>query len=172
MNDNPIHVRVFGSEPTRRLRRLRRFFAGMLSYVYRKGYLYGAFVDQRLVGVIGMLPPGLCKLSLYDLLRLSPSLLFSNSPIGTIRLAVWLGTWARIDPATPHWHLGPLAIDPAWQQQGIGTQMFEFVCNKGSGNSLYLETDKLSNVRLYERFGFTTLDTPRILNVPSWVMMR
>ena len=62
--------------------------------------------------------------------------------------------------------------DPAWQQQGIGTQMFEFVCNKGTGNSLYLETDKLSNVRLYERFGFVTLDTPRILDVPSWVMMR
>lgn len=98
--------------------------------------------------------------------------LISNSPIGIVRLAIWLGTWARIDPATPHWHLGPLAVDSAWQGQGIGTQLMEFACNKAVNDYLYLETDKLSNVQLYEKFGFVTIATPTILATPSWVMGR
>lgn len=172
MHDNPIHVRVFGPATLLRQRRLRRFFPGLLAYVHRKGSIYGAFSDQELVGVIGMLPPKRCKPSAYEFLRLLPSLLISNSPIGIVCLAIWLGTWARIDPATPHWHLGPLAVDSAWQGQGIGTQLMEFACNKAVNDYLYLETDKLSNVQLYEKFGFVTIATPTILATPSWVMGR
>lgn len=172
MLDNPIHIRVFGTASTLRQRRLRRFFPGLLAYVYRKGDLYGAFADQTLVGVIGMLPPKQCKPSAYDFLRLLPSLVISNSPAGVVRLAIWLGTWAKMDPIKPHWHLGPLSVNPAWQQQGVGTQLLEFACSKGANDHLYLETDKLSNVKRYEKFGFTTLATPSILATPSWVMMR
>ncbi len=172
MNDNPIHIKVFGAEPVLRERRLRRIFSGLLPYVKRKGDLYGAFADGTLVGVVGMLPPRHCKPSFADFLQLLPSLLTSNSPIGTMRLAIWLSTWASIDPATPHWHLGPLSVDPAWQGRGIGTQLIEFVASKGVGDDLYLETDKLSNVELYAKFGFSILNTPTILGTPSWVMMR
>lgn len=172
MRDNPIHIKVFGSDPALRERRLKRLFPGLLGYVHRKGSLYGVFTDDNLIGVLGMLPPKTCKPSFSDFLRLLPRLLTSHHPFGTLRLAIWLGTWARIDPATPHWHLGPLAIAPAWQRQGVGTQMIEFAFSKCSDGTLYLETDKLSNVELYERFGFSTVATPTILAIPSWVMMR
>lgn len=172
MNDNPIHIKVFGAEPTLRERRLKRLFPALLNYVYRKGSLYGTFVDNQLIGVLGMLPPSTCKPSFTDLLRLMPRLLTSNNPIGTLRLIIWLGTWAKIDPATPHWHLGPLAIAPQWQYKGVGTQMIEFAFSKCTAGNLYLETDKQSNVELYERFGFSTVATPVILSTPSWVMMR
>jgi len=117
MNDNPIHVQVFGSLPALREHRLRRFIPGLIAYVHRKGNLYGAFAKGTLVGVLGMLPPKNCKPSPLDTLRLMPTLLTSNSPAGTLRLAKWLSTWARIDPAAPHWHLGPLAVAPSWQHQ-------------------------------------------------------
>lgn len=172
MIDNPIHIKVFGSDAALRERRLRRFFPGLLAYVHRKGSLYGAFADSTLVGVLGMLPPKSCKPSFYDLLRLMPTLLTSNSPAGTLRLAIWLSNWAKIDPPTPHWHAGPLSVAPAWQGQGVGTQLIEYACSKAPGASLYLETDKLSNVQLYQRFGFSTVATPLILATPSWVMMR
>lgn len=172
MHDNPIHIQVFGQANSLRKSRLKRFFRGLLAYVYRKGELYGAFANQTLIGVIGMLPPTHCKPSAYDFLRLLPTLVTSNSPIGTVRLAVWLSTWARLDPTTPHWHLGPLAVDPEWQKKGVGTQLLQFVCKQGAGDNLYLETDKQSNVNLYEKFGFSTLATPTILKTPSWVMMR
>ncbi|HZJ91666.1 MAG TPA: GNAT family N-acetyltransferase [Thiopseudomonas sp.] len=170
MNDNPIHIKVFGSDPALRQRRLQRFFSGMLAYVERKGSLYGSFSDETMIGVLGMLPPGHCKPSFGDILRLLPTLLTSNSPIGTIRLAIWLSRWAKIDPATPHWHLGPLSVDPAWQGQGIGTQLIEYAYSICTGAELYLETDKLSNVELYKKFGFSILDTPSILATPSWLM--
>lgn len=172
MRDNPIHIRVFGTVATLRQQRLQRFFPGMLNYLYRKGYLYGIFNDECLIGVLGMLPPGHCQPSMLDLLRLLPTLLTSNSLAGTARLVTWLSTWARIDPTTPHWHLGPLSVAPAWQGQGIGTQLIEFACSQGQEDNLYLETDKQSNVELYAKFGFSTLATLTTLDIPSWVMMR
>lgn len=172
MYDNPIHIKVFGADTALRKRRLQRFFPGMLAYVYRKGDLYGAFIDNSMIGVLGMLPPGHCKPSLTDMLRLLPRLLTSNNLLGTIRLAVWLSSWARIDPTTPHWHLGPLSVARTWQSRGVGTQMIEYASNKCTGADLYLETDKLSNVELYERFGFSILTAPSMLGIPSWVMIR
>src|SRR5699024_8674445 len=90
MLDNPLHIKVFGADTRLRARRLKRFFAGMLVYIQRKDSLYGVFVDGRLIGVLGMLPPRRCKPSLVDSLRLLATLLSSNSPIGTLRLAIWL----------------------------------------------------------------------------------
>ncbi|MGO1659033.1 MAG: GNAT family N-acetyltransferase [Marinobacter sp.] len=172
MNNNPIHIQVFGASPALRERRLRRLFRGLLAYVHHKGDLYGAMVDGDLIGVLGMLPPKKCKPSPGDWLRLMPTLLTSNSPVGTFRLAIWLSTWARIDPLAPHWHLGPLAVKPSWQHRSVGTQLMEHALNKGSGESFYLETDKLINVGFYEGFGFSVLATPSVLATSSWVMMR
>lgn len=172
MNDNPIHIQVFGTQSDPREKRLKRFFPALLAYVLRKHGLYGAFHGQTLVGVLGMLPPNNCKPSLREIAQLLPTLLTSTPPTGTLRLAIWLGTWTRIDPSPRHWHLGPLAVEPAWQQKGIGTQLIHYACKKGAGENLYLETDKLSNVEFYERFGFSTLSTPTILATPSWTMMR
>ena len=172
MSDNPIHIKVFGAQPALRERRLKRFFPGLLTYVQRKGGLYGAFADGLLIAVLGMLPPNNCKPSISDLWQLLPTLLTSNSPMGTLRMAIWLSTWASIDSATPHWHLGPLAVAPVRQQQGIGTQLMEYALHKGPGDTFYLETDKLSNVEFYQGFGFSILAQPTILGTQSWVMMR
>lgn len=173
MRDNPLHVRVFGQPDAPRVRRLTRLFRGLLAYVHRKGTLVGAFNGRELVGVIGLLPPRHCKPTVRDMPGLLPALLTSASnPSGLMRLAVWLGTWARIDPAEPHWHLGPLAVTPAWQGSGIGTRLTEHALRHGKGDCFYLETDKPANVIFYERFGFTVLATPEILGTPSWVMIR
>lgn len=171
MADNPIHIKVFGTERQLRERRLARLFPALLHYVQRKGSLYGTFVDGELIGVLGMLPPHSCQPTLLDLCRLLPRLLTASHPFGLLRLVIWLGTWAKIDPAAAHWHLGPLAIAPAWQHKGAGTQMIEFAFSQCLDASLYLETDKQSNVELYQRFGFNTVATPTILGVTSWVMM-
>lgn len=37
MNNNPIHIKVFGADPVLRERRLQRMFSGLLIYVHRKG---------------------------------------------------------------------------------------------------------------------------------------
>ena len=176
MCDNPLHIKVFGQSEKKRQRRLRRFFLGMLAFVERKGWLYGAFVEQRLVGVLGVFAPNHCTPSIIDAMRLIRYLLFSNSLFGLLRMAIWLGSWAKLNPRTPHWHLGPLAVDPNWQGQGIGRKLLERAIeqadNAKENAPLYLETDKLENVRYYKKFGFYTIDTPIILGTQSWLMLK
>lgn len=172
MCDNPIHVRVFGSDRPRRLLRLQRFFPGLLDYLARKGELHGACADGQLAGIVGMLPPGHCRPSIRDILRMLPGILRSNSPLGSVRTLYWLARWARLDPAEPHWHLGPLAVDPDWQGQGAGHQLMQYACQRCTGALLYLETDTPENVALYQTIGFRTHAHVRLLGYDCWLMTR
>ena len=125
MCDNPLHIKVFGQSEKKRQRRLRRFFLGMLAFVERKGWLYGAFVEQRLVGVLGVFAPNHCTPSIIDAMRLIRYLLFSNSLFGLLRMAIWLGSWAKLSPVPIG--IGPLAVDRAGRvrhwPKAIGTQL-------------------------------------------------
>jgi len=42
----------------------------------------------------------------------------------------------------------------------------------GTGAPAYLETDKRENVRLYQRFGFSIVESAEVLAVPNWFMSR
>lgn len=172
MLHNPIHIKVFGADEQRRLQRLQYFFPALLAYVYKKGQLEGAFDGQRLVGVMGALPPHHCTPTVPDGMRMLPSILRANNPIGWYRIAIWLGTWARLDPTEGHWHLGPLAVDRDYRRQGIGSRLFTQSLDKNDGFPFYLETDMLRNVQLYERYGFEVTATPTILKTPCWIMRR
>lgn len=172
MLHNPLHVKVFGAQDELRLCRLQRFFPALLSYVYRKGQLEGAFDGSRLVGVMGVLPPHRCTPSMLDGMRMLPTMLYANSMAGWWRLAVWLGTWARLDPTEGHWHLGPLAVDADYRRRGIGSRLFTQALNDPSDYPFYLETDLLRNVQLYERYGFQVTATPTILKTPCWIMRK
>jgi len=170
MRDNPLHKRVFGSQPAIRAKRLQRFFLPLLGYVARRGRVYGAFIDQQIVGVFGALAPSHCQPNLADLARLLPRLLLTNTPLGLWRMAIWLGTWARLDPKEPHWHLGPLAVAPAWQRHGIGTSLLSYFFQQETDFPHYLETDKEENVRFYQKFGFQTCTQLNLLQTRSWMM--
>ena len=41
-----------------------------------------------------------------------------------------------------------------------------------AGEEAYLGTDKESNVRFYERFGFGVVAEQEAIGVPSWIMSR
>src|SRR5262249_6296183 len=86
----------------------------------------------------------------------------------------WADEWARRDLAEPHWHLGPVAVDPHLQGKGIGGALLAKFCVRmdDSGALSYLETDKSENVRFYERFGFTVIAESKILGVPNFFMSR
>jgi predicted N-acetyltransferase YhbS len=100
--------------------------------------------------------------------------LVALGPGPAARVGKWLSTWARHDPAEPHLHLGPLAVDAPLQRQGIGTTIMHEHCRRAdaAGEVSYLETDKAENVTFYERFGYSVIGEESVLDVSNWFMRR
>lgn len=90
------------------------------------------------------------------------------------RLGRWMSAWAKFDPARPHSHLGPVAVDPDLQGRGIGSMLLADYCQRldRTRTLSYLETDKPENVRLYERFGYEVTADATVLGATSWFMTR
>jgi ribosomal protein S18 acetylase RimI-like enzyme len=174
MRDNPVNVRAFGPKSGLREKALQRFFEPVVGGLLRRGSVLAAVREKRIVGVCGMAGPGRCQATFGEKLRILPTVVVGNGVGVPLRVLRWTGEWARRDPAEPHWHLGPVAVDPDLQGQGIGSAMLEDFClQMGERHTLsYLETDKTENVRFYERFGYTVVAEALVLDVPNWFMMR
>lgn len=175
MRDNPANVRAFGIEdPNQRSRSLVRFFRPVLRGLHKRGAIMGAFRNNVLVGVCGMARPGSCQPTILEKVEILPALLFGNPMGATIRVLRWTGEWARRDPTRPHWHLGPVAVEPDLQGQGIGCAMLSAFCQRIDQENAfsYLETDKFENVGFYEKFGFRVLEEAAVLGIPNWYMSR
>lgn len=174
MRDNPLHQRVFAGAEARLEPLLAEAFVHLLRRQLRIGHVLGAYEGQALVGVAGMVPPGHCRPPPGEALAMLRILARARALRHLPRIARWLWTWQRHDPAVAHWHLGPAAVDRARQRQGTGSQLMAAVCERldavqGIG---YLETDKPGNVRLYRRGGFEVLSVRPVLGVRNWFMLR
>jgi GNAT superfamily N-acetyltransferase len=172
MRDNPLHIAAFGEDPQRRLRALERMF-GALFRTFTAQTPICARRDGVIVGVTGVAPTPTCQPTTRQRLRLAPSLL-ALGPRTASRVGRWIRAWAERDPADPHSHLGPLAVDAHLQGQGIGGRIMEEYCRRLDAEGMlgYLETDKPENVRFYERYGFETVDQAEVIGVPNWFMRR
>ena len=175
MRDNPANVAVFRMQNAEhRSIAMGHFFVPVLGGIYQRGLVLGAFRSNGLVGICGMTRPGFCRPGPIEKVRAFPKAMIGNSIGAPLRILHWVGEWARRDPAEPHWHLGPVAVEPSLQGQGIGTAMLNAFCALVDGTCAfsYLETDKRENIRLYERFGFTVVESAEVLGVPNWFMSR
>ncbi len=172
MRDNPLHVAAYGSDPDRRLRCHARLTRALFE-VFTEQQPICAVRDGRIVGLTGAAPPGTCQPTAVQRVRLIPTLV-GLGPRTAARVGSWMNTWAQHDPAEPHVHLGPLAVDAPLQGQGIGSEIMREHCRRLDSRGLvgYLETDKPENVRFYERFGFEAAGEQEVLGVPNWFMIR
>jgi ribosomal protein S18 acetylase RimI-like enzyme len=175
MRDNPNNLRAFDvPDGERRGRALARFFGPVLRGLHRRGSILGAFRGETMVGVCGAAPPGRCQPTLLEKLSVAPAVIFGNPAATALRVSGWTGAWSRRDPAEPHWHLGPVAVDPPLRGQGIGAALVADFCTRVDDRAAlaYLETDKSENVRFYEKFGFVVVGEAEVLGVPNWFMSR
>lgn len=179
MRDNPTHVCAFGDQPERRRRALTALFTPFIRRQAVNGVVFGAFIEGELVGVAGLALPGQCQPALMDKLCALPALFLICGPVGLWHvlwnLYRWTRIWKQRDAKMPrHGHLGPLAIEPKWQGQGIGSALLQCLCDELRKRRLagYLETDLAANVRLYQRFGFATVTTEPVLRVTHSFMQR
>jgi len=174
MRDNPLHVAALGTDANQRINRLTGMFMAALPLVLSKGILLGAFDEATLVGVAGMLAPGRCQPTLMEKLALAPRIVPGVGFDAAVKVRSWLDEWARYDVRQPHSHLGPVSVDADRQGTGIGTRLMNEYCSRVDATHTigYLETDKASNVKFYEKFGFETIASTAVLATPNWFMKR
>jgi len=174
MRDNPTHVAAFGQDPERRQRSLRRFFGTAFTVIgLHEHMIVARSEDGRVVGVLGMMPPGACLPGSVQQLRMLPALV-RNGPRSAGRVMRWIGAWSEHDPAEGHWHLGPLVVDPHLQGRGVGGRLMQVFCAQvdAARDAAYLETDKEINVRFHERFGFGVIGEAKVLGITNYFMHR
>lgn len=184
MRDNPTHIQAFGSDPARRERTLMLMFTPFLRQQMRTGVALGAFftsstaapdASPSLAGVASVSAPGRCQPSLTSKLLALPAFLHGGGPQAALRMRAWVRVWAQRDKQAPmHWHLGPLAVLPQHQGRGIGSALLQRLCDHLDRHQAlgYLETDRVENVTLYQRFGFSTVATQDVIGTPHWFMQR
>jgi ribosomal protein S18 acetylase RimI-like enzyme len=174
LRDNPIHVRVFGDDPAIREQRLSSMFGTLFTVMsLHEQMLVARDIAGRILAVCVMTPPNTAPPTQFQQMHIMPRLTAMGA--GADFLATrWLKAWTDRDPARPHWHLGPLAVDAGLQGIGIGSRLMQVVSARldAARDVAWLETDNPDNVRFYQEFGFEVVAETDALGLPSWFMAR
>jgi GNAT superfamily N-acetyltransferase len=169
--DNPLTIAMVGADPDLRLRLNELIFGTRIAAQDPPALV--ARIDGSIVGVCGLDPPGGSQMSADDQRALAAELSSAGGGIAG-RTAEMLAEWKRHEPKEPHWHIGPIGVEPELQGGGVGSAMVARLCAMMDklGAIAYLETDLEANAQLYERFSFTTVDVAPVIGVQMWFMIR
>ncbi len=171
LRDDPSTVAMYGDDPLLRLTSLHGLFREHFRTLPVPQV--GAFYGDMLVGVAAVAAPGGCIGALIGELG-EGVLSLAPGPEGPVPSHVFWAHWAARDLAVPHWHLGPVGVEPGYQGSGVGSAMLRALCATYDRDNqiAWLETDKERNVRFYSAAGFEVVEHTTVLNVPVWFMRR
>jgi GNAT superfamily N-acetyltransferase len=169
--DDPMLVYMF-PEPRSRTRALRRFFALQLRQTPKgRGR---AYTSEGCRSTAIWIPPRTGPPGMRDVIAQIPKLLVLGRRAGAALELVQIVESRH--PKTPHYYLGGLGTDPAWQKRGLGSAVLAPVleiCDR-DGVPAYLESSKESNIAFYERQRFELIDEVSVpgSSVRLWLMWR
>jgi ribosomal protein S18 acetylase RimI-like enzyme len=74
----------------------------------------------------------------------------------------------------PHWHVGPVGVEPNFQSMGMGRAAMRLLCADFDEHRRvsWLETAKPENVRFYINLGFEVVEESPMLTAHLWFMRR
>lgn len=151
--ENDPVTQWFVKQDERREERSDRLFRWFLNDALPHGMTYTTETHQ---GAALWLPPGGWKMPLQRQVLLLPEILRVVGYRRAISRIYGVDCYQRTHPATPHYTLLCLGVDPDHQGQGIGSMLMQPVfqrCDQ-EGVPAYLETGTERNVAFYERHGF------------------
>ncbi len=132
--------------------------------------------DGAAVGIAGWLSPSQLPRSSAREARIAIASALSALQVAhPINGARMLAQIEHLHPKYPHWYLALLIVDPDVQGRGLGTRLIRPGLDRATADGLpcYLETQKLSNVSWYQRFGFAVTETVEVRGAPPvWCMTR
>jgi ribosomal protein S18 acetylase RimI-like enzyme len=168
MRDSPNSIAV-SDDPFVRLEMLYSTFAGMLGEARVAGVGRGNCV----LGAAGAVQPGRC---IDSMLPAEVRTLEAPSPNSTDadRFLYSGSVMAAHDLPEPHWHVGPVGVEPGFQGMGLGRAVMRLLCDEFDEHHrlAWLETDKPENVRFYIGLGFEVVEEVPMLTSRFWFMRR
>lgn len=173
--DNPAMIAIVGHQPETRLALLRRFMALTLRLHRKYGECWGAFDDGVLRAAMVSSPPGGYPLPFRADVAYFWTAIRHAGPAVTLRFARVDRTVRRQHVRSPHHYVFFLGTDPAWQGRGLGSLLLRGLSQRAAGHACYLETDRLTSVKLYERHGYRVVHHERAAvgeGFPLWFMLR
>jgi len=66
----------------------------------------------------------------------------------------------------PYWYLSLVAVSPLYQGKGFASKLIKPILEKASQEKVdvYLETQNVNNVAIYEKYGFKLIHSEKICN--------
>lgn len=129
--------------------------------------------DARAAAV--WLPPHAIHVPVLEQLRLLPA--FARCAGRALpRMLSGIGAFEKDHPHEPHWYLNLIAVEPAAQGRGLGSELLDHTLDRldGDGMPAYLDATSERNRALYERHGFVVTAEDRMPKggPPFWRMWR
>jgi len=168
LRDDPDWMAISG-DPLARLEMLYSTFASSLEGARVAGVRRG----DCILGVASAVEPGHCVGA-----RLPPEVRTLESPSkdasDSDRLIHFRSILAAHDLDEPHWHVGPVGVEPGFQSMGMGRSAMRFLCEEFDehGRVSWLKTVKPENVHFYTGLGFQVVEESPMLTAHLWFMRR
>jgi hypothetical protein len=168
LRDDPDWVAV-SDDPLVRLEMLYSMFAGSLEGARVAGVRQGDCV----LGVASAVEPGHCVGA-----RLPPAVRTLGPPSKNAsdsdRLTHFRSVLAAHDLDEPHWHVGPVGVEPGFQSMGMGGAAMRLLCEEFDEHRRvsWLKTAKPENLRFYVGLGFEVVEESPMLAAHLWFMRR
>jgi ribosomal protein S18 acetylase RimI-like enzyme len=157
--DDPGWVAVAPARQSRRWRLAFGYHRAMLRVTDRHGRpIYGAFRDERLVGVAATFAAGLYPPPAWTFAHYVPPFLRAG-PGASVRGLRFSAVQERGHPQEDHVYLWFLGVDPPQQRGGVGRALLTRVFEDAEEATVpvYLDTTNPANVPYYASFGFEVI---------------
>lgn len=174
--DKPIALAAFdGVRDVTLKSRLQRIYAGVLLTAMRYGQVRIIRLHGQIVAVNISYPPKCYPPKLVG--RVANDVGALSGGVYGWRYASYEHFLKKIHLTSPHWYLHTQAVLPDWQGRGVGEAMLEYTHDLCDREKLpcYLETDRESSVRYYEKYGYevnANQAVPHLPKVSVWTMQR
>jgi ribosomal protein S18 acetylase RimI-like enzyme len=160
--------------PVRRVKALTVDFSAELQVALRKGYPIVLRRDGSVIAAALIYPPGRYPLPIIDQWLFLFKSILGNGIYDVRSWVKWINEVDKIHPKQPHYYLEYIGVDPAYQGQGLGSQMMDHLVARADADKVgcYLENASPRNLPFYQRFGFKVINEKQIIGFTTWFMWR
>lgn len=169
--DRDPHINWIVRQDTRRDDALRQLFRLLLTELMGRDGEVIASTDLKAVAI--WFPPSAWNLDWLTQARLGMRFAAISGWKNLPGRAYGLNAMESKHPASPHYFLQTIGVDPSVQGEGYGAALLTAVLQRGdaAGRPIYLETGNPDNVRFYGKYGFRVVAETALRRGPTLFQM-